>query len=108
MGILWASLLLICPVLRSIADNYYYFITYRIFLNVESAISAKVFRKVLKLDSISKASTKSGELVNFMSIDAYRIGEFFSWINFAFSAPVTVIIAAILSKHTKKKKQNFN
>jgi ABC-type multidrug transport system fused ATPase/permease subunit len=96
-GILWAVLLLVFPVCRTIVDNYYYFLTFRLFLNVESGLSAKVYRKVLKLNSLSRSGTKSGELVNFMSIDAYRVGEFFSWINFAFSAPATIIVASVFS-----------
>ncbi|GAV77390.1 ABC_tran domain-containing protein/ABC_membrane domain-containing protein [Cephalotus follicularis] len=69
-------------------------------MHVRSALTAMVYRKGLKLSSLSKQSHTSGEIVNYMAVDVQRVGDY-SWnLHDIWMLPLQIILAlAILYKN---------
>ncbi|CAN8295697.1 unnamed protein product [Cochlearia groenlandica] len=68
-------------------------------MHVRSALTAMVYRKGLKLSSITKQNHTSGEIVNYMAVDVQRIGDFSWYLHDIWMLPMQIILAlAILYK----------
>ncbi|WCJ38230.1 ABC transporter C family member 5 [Euphorbia peplus] len=69
-------------------------------MHVRSALTAMVFRKGLRLSSLSKQSHTSGEIVNYMAVDVQRVGDYSWYLHDIWMLPLQIILAlAILYKN---------
>lgn len=82
--------------IESIAQRHWYFGCRRLGLQLRSAIIAAVFDKELRLSSIARGSHAAGEIVNYVAVDAYRIGEFPWYMHYVWAVPVQMILAIII------------
>ncbi|KAK6155614.1 hypothetical protein DH2020_009862 [Rehmannia glutinosa] len=65
--------------LESISQRQWYFRSRLIGLKVRSLLTAAVYQKQLRLSNAAKLIHSSGEIMNYVTVDAYRIGEFPFW-----------------------------
>ncbi|CAN1300406.1 ABC transporter C family member 10 [Linum perenne] len=56
-------------------------------------LSASIYKKQIRLSNAAKASHSPGEIVNYVTADAYRIGEFPYWFHQIWSTTVQLILA---------------
>ncbi|XP_031495021.1 ABC transporter C family member 10-like [Nymphaea colorata] len=63
-------------VLESLSQRQWYFRTRRIGLQLRSLLSAAIYEKQLRVSNAAKMKHSSGEIMNYLNVDAYRIGEF--------------------------------
>jgi ATP-binding cassette subfamily C (CFTR/MRP) protein 2 len=82
--------------LESISQRQWYFGSRRIGLQVRSALMAAIYRKELKLSNTGKNKHAGGDVVNYMSVDAYRIGEFTYWLHFVWTTVLQILIALVI------------
>ncbi|CAN1270113.1 ABC transporter C family member 5 [Linum perenne] len=69
-------------------------------MHVRSALTGMVYRKGLKLSSLSKQSHTSGEIVNYMAVDVQRVGDYSWYLHDIWMLPLQIILAlAILYKN---------
>ncbi|KAL6978746.1 Multidrug resistance-associated protein 5 [Sarracenia purpurea var. burkii] len=69
-------------------------------MHVRSALTAMVYRKGLRLSSLSKQSHTSGEVINYMAVDVQRVGDYSWYLHDIWMLPLQIILAlAILYKN---------
>ncbi|EMS47337.1 ABC transporter C family member 8 [Triticum urartu] len=78
-GVVIALGLLLSKCLESLAQRQWYFQTRRVGIQVQSLLSASIYRKQQKLSCFASIKHSSGEIMNYLIVDAYRVGEFPFW-----------------------------
>ncbi|XP_074592764.1 ABC transporter C family member 10 [Curcuma longa] len=82
--------------LESLSQRQWYFRTRRLGLQVRSLLSAAIYQKQLKLSNAAKLVHSSGEIMNYVTVDAYRIGEFPYWFHQTWTTTFQLFIALII------------
>ena len=67
--------------LESLLEGQWFFQTKLIRLQVRSLLSTAIYQKQLRLSNVVNASHSSGEMMNYVTVDTYRIGEFPYWLH---------------------------
>ncbi|XP_062074492.1 ABC transporter C family member 10-like [Humulus lupulus] len=88
--------LFLVKILESLSERHWYFRTQLIGLQVRSLLSAAIYQKQLKLSNAAKMSHSPGEIVNYVTVDAYRIGEFPLWFHQIWSTSLQLFLSLIL------------
>ncbi|KAF7007062.1 hypothetical protein CFC21_022037 [Triticum aestivum] len=92
-GYTLAALMFICKLCESLSQRQWYFRTRRLGLQVRSLLSAAIYRKQQKLSSSAKMAHSSGQIMNYLTVDAYRVGEFPYWFHQTWTTVVQLCIA---------------
>ncbi|EEE65131.1 hypothetical protein OsJ_20202 [Oryza sativa Japonica Group] len=92
-GIVLAVTMFVCKFCESLAQRQWYFRTRRLGLQVRSFLSAAIYKKQQKLSNSAKMKHSSGEIMNYVTVDAYRIGEFPYWFHQIWTTSVQLCIA---------------
>lgn len=92
-GYVLAATMFICKCCESLSQRQWYFRTRRLGLQVRSFLSAAIYKKQQKLSNSAKMKHSSGEIMNYVTVDAYRIGEFPYWFHQTWSTSVQLCIA---------------
>ncbi|RVX04078.1 ABC transporter C family member 8 [Vitis vinifera] len=82
--------------LESLSERQWFFRTRLIGLQVRSLLSAAIYQKQLKLSNAAKGSYSPGQIINFVTIDAYNIGEYPYWFHQIWSTSVQLCLALII------------
>ncbi|KAK1268576.1 ABC transporter C family member 10 [Acorus gramineus] len=78
---------------ESLAQRQWYFRTRTIGLKIRSLLSAAIYQKQQRLSGAAKKMHSSGEIMNYVTVDAYRIGEFPFWFHQTWTTSLQLIIA---------------
>ncbi|KAF8733148.1 hypothetical protein HU200_015521 [Digitaria exilis] len=92
-GYVLAATLFFCKCCESLSQRQWYFRTRRLGVQVRSFLSAAIYKKQQKLSNSAKMKHSSGEIMNYVTVDAYRIGEFPYWFHQTWSTSVQLCIA---------------
>ncbi|XP_044437361.1 ABC transporter C family member 10 isoform X1 [Triticum aestivum] len=92
-GYVLAALMFICKFCESLSQRQWNFRTRRLGLQVRSFLSAAIYKKQQKLSNAAKMKHSSGEILNYVTVDAYRIGEFPFWFHQTWTTSVQLCIA---------------
>ncbi|KAI4349330.1 hypothetical protein L6164_009931 [Bauhinia variegata] len=65
-------------------------------MHVRSALTAMVYRKGLRLSSLSKQSHTSGEIVNYMAVDVQRVGDYTWYLHDIWVLPLQIVLALMI------------
>ncbi|KAK8989745.1 hypothetical protein V6N11_064162 [Hibiscus sabdariffa] len=84
-GLTILGCLVILKVVESLSQRHWYFSSRRLGMRMRSALMVAVYQKQLKLSCIGRRSHSTGEIVNYIAVDAYRLGEFPWWLHSAWS-----------------------
>nr|QWN59136.1 ATP-binding cassette C transporter [Rehmannia glutinosa] len=82
--------------LESISQRQWYFRSRLIGLKVRSLLTAAVYQKQLRLSNAAKLIHSSGEIMNYVTVDAYRIGEFPFWFHQIWTTSLQLCLAIII------------
>ncbi|XP_072990154.1 ABC transporter C family member 10 isoform X1 [Typha latifolia] len=85
--------------LESLSQRQWYFRTRMLGLQVRSLLSAAIYQKQLRLTSSAKLIHSSGEIMNYVTVDAYRIGEFPVWFHQTWTIALQLGIALVILYH---------
>ncbi|KAK4479578.1 hypothetical protein RD792_015096 [Penstemon davidsonii] len=97
-GVYLVGLLVVSKVVESLCHRHFFFYSRRIGMRIRSALMVAVYQKELKLSSIGKQRHSTGKIVNYIAVDAYRMGEFPMWFHVAWAAGLQIFLAvAVLS-----------
>ncbi|XP_020574947.1 ABC transporter C family member 8-like [Phalaenopsis equestris] len=80
----------------SISQRHWFFDSRRFGMRMRSAVMAAIFQKQLKLSSQGRRRHSTGEIVNYIAVDAYRLGEFPWWFHMAWSCPFQILLSIIV------------
>ncbi|PIN19056.1 Multidrug resistance-associated protein/mitoxantrone resistance protein, ABC superfamily [Handroanthus impetiginosus] len=83
-------------ILESISQRQWYFRSRLIGLKVRSLLTAAVYQKQLRLSNAAKLIHSSGEIMNYVTVDAYRIGEFPFWFHQIWTTSLQLCFAIII------------
>ncbi|ONM02879.1 ABC transporter C family member 10, partial [Zea mays] len=92
-GFVLAAAMFAIKCCESLSQRQWYFRTRRLGLQVRSLLSAAIYKKQQKLSGSSKLKHSSGEIINYVTVDAYRIGEFPYWFHQTWTTSVQLCIA---------------
>uniref|UniRef100_A0A0E0JB87 MRP-like ABC transporter n=1 Tax=Oryza nivara TaxID=4536 RepID=A0A0E0JB87_ORYNI len=88
--------LLFSKCLESLAQRQWYFRTRRVGVQVRSLLSASIYRKQQKLSCSASTEHSSGEIMNYLMVDTYRIGEFPFWFHRTWTTGLQLCIALMV------------
>ncbi|MCL7024271.1 hypothetical protein MKW94_017541, partial [Papaver nudicaule] len=92
-GISLVGLLVIVKVTESLSQRHWYFSSRRFGMRMRSALMVAVYQKQLKLSSLGRKRHSTGEIVNYIAVDAYRMGEFPFWFHSSWTYAVQLFLA---------------
>ncbi|KAL8111447.1 hypothetical protein AgCh_019244 [Apium graveolens] len=75
-GYALAAGIFLAKCIESLSERQWNFRTRLIGLQVRSTLSAAIYQKQLRLSNAAKAFHSPGQIINYVIVDAYRIGEF--------------------------------
>ncbi|KAJ6701816.1 ABC TRANSPORTER C FAMILY MEMBER 10-LIKE [Salix koriyanagi] len=85
--------LFLAKVLESLSERHWRFQTRLIGIQVRSMLSAAIYQKQLRLSNAAKIDHSSGEIVSYVAVDAYRIGEFPFWFHQIWATSIQLCLA---------------
>ncbi|KAL6182297.1 hypothetical protein ACLB2K_043720 [Fragaria x ananassa] len=83
-------------IVESLSERQWFFRTRLIGLQVRSLISAAVYQKQLRLSNAAKMTHSPGDIVNYVTVDAYRIGEFPFWFHQIWSTNLQLFLSLLI------------
>ncbi|KAI7726468.1 hypothetical protein M8C21_018358, partial [Ambrosia artemisiifolia] len=95
-GFLLVSAFTVAKIVECLAQRHCDFKLQKAGINVRAALVAMIYHKGLTLSSESKQGHSNGEIINFMAVDAERIGDFSKYMHNAWLVIVQVGLALII------------
>ncbi|CAA7402677.1 unnamed protein product [Spirodela intermedia] len=95
-GYVLAAAMFFSKCLESLSQRQWYFRSRLVGLQLRSMLSAAIYRKQLRLSNSAKLVHSSGEIMNYLTVDAYRIGEFPFWLHQAWTTSLQLCIALVI------------
>uniref|UniRef100_A0A0A9DNV3 ABC transmembrane type-1 domain-containing protein n=1 Tax=Arundo donax TaxID=35708 RepID=A0A0A9DNV3_ARUDO len=95
-GFVLAAIMFFCKCFESLSQRQWYFLTRKLGLQVRSFLSAAIYKKQQKLSNSAKMIHSSGEIMNYVTVDAYRIGEFPYWFHQTWTTGVQLCLALVI------------
>lgn len=95
-GYFLAVLLFFSKSLESLSQRQWYFRSRLVGVKVRSLLTAAIYKKQLKLSNAAKVTHSGGEIMNYVTVDAYRIGEFPYWFHQTWTTSLQLCFALII------------
>ncbi|MCL7044214.1 hypothetical protein MKW94_022434, partial [Papaver nudicaule] len=86
--------------LESLAQRQWYFRSRLIGIQIRSILSAAIYKKQLRLSNSARMVHSAGEITNYVTVDAYRIGEFPYWFHQTWTTSLQLCIALAILFNT--------
>ncbi|CAA0824665.1 ABC transporter C family member 10 [Striga hermonthica] len=83
-------------ILESVSQRQWYFRSRLAGLKIRSLLTAAVYKKQLKLSNSAKLEHSSGEIMNYVTVDCYRIGEFPFWFHQIWTTTLQLCFAILI------------
>ncbi|KAJ0603422.1 putative ABC-type xenobiotic transporter [Helianthus annuus] len=91
-GFFLVGCLIVVKVTESLSHRQFYFIARRTGMRMRSALMVKVYEKQLKLSNLGKKRHSTGEVVNYIAVDAYRMVEYPMWFHVGWSSIIQLFL----------------
>ncbi|CAD6339210.1 unnamed protein product [Miscanthus lutarioriparius] len=85
--------LLLTKLVESLSQRHWFFDSRRTGMRIQSALMAVIFWKQLRLSSQGRSNHSTGEIINYIAADAYRLGDAISWLHMGWSSPLQLVFA---------------
>jgi ATP-binding cassette subfamily C (CFTR/MRP) protein 2 len=95
-GYALAGGLFLAKCLESFSERQWFFRTRLIGLQVRSFLSAAIYQKQLRLSNAAKVTHSPGMIMNYVTVDANRIGEFPCWFHQIWSTCLQLCLALVI------------
>lgn len=95
-GLSIVGFLIVCKVFESFGQRHWFFDSRRSGMKMRSALMVAVYKKLLKLSSLGRTRHSAGEIVNYIAVDAYRMGDFPWWFHLAWGSGLQLILSIVL------------
>ncbi|CAI0546361.1 unnamed protein product [Linum tenue] len=95
-GYLLAVTLFLCKCVESLSQRQWYFRSRLIGLKVRSLLTSAIYKKQLKLSNAGRLTHSAGEIMNYVTVDAYRIGEFPFWFHQTWTTSLQLCLSLVI------------
>nr|KYP74821.1 ABC transporter C family member 10 [Cajanus cajan] len=95
-GFVLAVSLFSAKIIESLSQRQWYFRCRLIGLKVRSLLTAAIYRKQLRLSNSARLMHSGGEIMNYVTVDAYRIGEFPYWFHQTWTTSFQLCISLVI------------
>ncbi|CAK8573420.1 unnamed protein product [Lathyrus sativus] len=95
-GLVLAITLFFIKIIESLSQRQWYFRSRLIGLKVKSLLTAAIYKKQLRLSNSARLAHSSGEIMNYVTVDAYRIGEFPYWFHQTWTTSFQLCISLVI------------
>ncbi|MED6196885.1 Multidrug resistance-associated protein 7 [Stylosanthes scabra] len=95
-GFVLAISLFFTKVIESLSQRQWYFRARQIGVKVRSLLTAAIYKKQLRLSNSARLNHSGGEIMNYVTVDAYRIGEFPYWFHQTWTTSVQLCISLVI------------
>ncbi|KOM27449.1 hypothetical protein LR48_Vigan406s025900 [Vigna angularis] len=92
-GLTIVGYLILSKVVDSVSQRHWFFCTRRSGLKMRSALMVAVYEKQLKLSNSARTRHSTGEIVNYIAVDAYRMGEFPWWFHQTWASTLQLLLS---------------
>ncbi|CAK9165293.1 unnamed protein product [Ilex paraguariensis] len=92
-GLILVGCLVVVKIAESLSQRHFYFSSRRTGMRMRSALMVAVYQKQLKIASSGRQRHSTGEVVNYIAVDAYRMGEFPMWFHVGWSCVLQLFLA---------------
>ncbi|KAH0736468.1 hypothetical protein KY285_012175 [Solanum tuberosum] len=92
-GVLLLGCLVVDKLVDSLSSRHFFFYSRRVGMRIRSALMVAVYQKQLKLSSLGRRKHSTGEIVNYISVDAYRMGEALMWFHTGWSSGLQIFLS---------------
>ncbi|GKA09624.1 ABC transporter C family member 8 [Tanacetum coccineum] len=92
-GLILVGYLIGVKVTESLSHRQFFFFARRTGMTMRSALMVAVYEKQPKLSNLGRKRHSTGEVVNYIAVDAYRMGEFPMWFHVSRSSFIQLILA---------------
>ncbi|CBI22568.3 unnamed protein product, partial [Vitis vinifera] len=82
--------------IESLSERQWYFRSRITGMRVRSTLTAVIYKKQLRLSNAAKMVHSPGEITNYVTVDAYRIGEFPFWFHQTWTTILQLCVALVL------------
>ncbi|XP_041011923.1 ABC transporter C family member 10-like isoform X2 [Juglans microcarpa x Juglans regia] len=82
--------------IESISQRQWYFRSKLTGLKVRSLLIAAIYKKQLRLSNSARLVHSSGEIMNYVTLDAYRIGEFLFWFHQIWTTSLQLCLTLVI------------
>ncbi|KAK7315191.1 hypothetical protein VNO77_33726 [Canavalia gladiata] len=95
-GYVLAISLLFIKILESLSQRQWYFRSRLTGMKVKSLLTTCIYKKLLSLSNAAKLMHSGGEIMNYVTVDAYRVGEFPFWFHQMWTTCLQLCIALVI------------
>ncbi|XP_011022564.1 PREDICTED: ABC transporter C family member 10-like isoform X2 [Populus euphratica] len=95
-GYVLTMALFLAKCLESLSERQWYFRTRLIGVQLRSMLSAAIYQKQLRLSNDAKMTHSPGEIVNYMTIYAFKLGEFPYWFHQIWTTCLELCLALVI------------
>ncbi|CAJ1950985.1 unnamed protein product [Sphenostylis stenocarpa] len=92
-GLFIVGVLVVSNVVAFVSQRHLFFYSRRSGLKMRSALMVAVYKKQLKLSNSARTRHSTGEIVNYIAVDAYRMGEFPWWFHTTWSSTLQLVLS---------------
>lgn len=92
-GLILVGCLVVAKLVESFSQRHWFFESRRSGMRMRSALMVAIYQKELKLSSLGRKRHSTGEIVNYIAVDAYRMGEFPWWFHSTWSYALQLFLA---------------
>ncbi|RDX69507.1 ABC transporter C family member 8, partial [Mucuna pruriens] len=93
LGLSLVGFLILSKVVDSVSQRHWFFNSRRSGLKMRSALMVAVYKKQLKLSISARRRHSTGEIVNYIAVDAYRMGEFPWWFHTSWTSALQLVLS---------------
>ncbi|KAF7843464.1 ABC transporter C family member 8-like [Senna tora] len=90
------GLLFLSRMVESLCQRHWFFSSRRSGMRMRSALMVAAYEKLLNLSSLGRSRHSSGEIVNCIAVDAYRMGESLWWFHSGWSFALQLVLAIVV------------
>ncbi|KAJ4976686.1 hypothetical protein NE237_001792 [Protea cynaroides] len=95
-GYMLVSMFFVAKIVECLSQRHWIFKLQQVGIRARAGLVAMIYRKGLEISNKSRQDHTSGEIINFISVDADRIGDFGWYMHDLWLVPVQVALALVI------------
>ncbi|PFH60916.1 hypothetical protein XA68_10114 [Ophiocordyceps unilateralis] len=84
-----------CAVLQTTMIHQYFQLSFETGMRIKGGLASSIYRKSLRLSSAGRSTKTTGDIVNYMAVDAQRLQDLTQFLHQAWSSPFQIIICMV-------------